>query len=115
MLGDGADETTRVICVLRDDFPLSPNGDNMLIHCARNIDGAPSDAGGATLIPNQWNWVQVEVRSSSTESTDDARIAMWFNSADYAAPTSQSTGGFTLSTSGWSNINLGRFANTAVA
>jgi hypothetical protein len=115
ILGDGTSEITRVICNLRDDYPLSGTGDNMLISCARNIDGEPSLAGGATLLPDRWNYIQIEIRSSSTGTAEDARIAMWFNSNDYDAPSSQSTGGFVLESSGWWNINLGWFAGTAVA
>ena len=114
ILGDGTSEITRVICNLRDDYGVG-TGENMLINCARNIDGAPSQAGGATLLPDQWNYLQIEIRSSSTETAEDARIAMWFNSNDYDAPTSESTGGFVLESSGWWNINLGWFAGTLVA
>jgi hypothetical protein len=115
ILGDGNGETTRVICNLRDDFWASGTGQDMLINCARNIDGAPSHAGGATLLPDQWNFVQIEVRSSSTPTAEDARIAMWYNTNDYDSPTSQSTGGFALETWGWSNINLGRYVGTGLA
>jgi hypothetical protein len=86
-----------------------------LNNCARNIDGAPSLAGGASLVADAWNFVQIEIRSSSAEGVDDARIAMWFGSNDYGAPTAQSSGGFYLGTYGWSNVRLGAYVNTAVA
>ena len=114
ILGDGGPASSRVICALRDDFPLG-SGDDMLVSCARNIDGAPSKADGASLVTGQWNWVQIEIRSSSSASAEDGHIAMWFDSGDQASPTSQSSGGFALETGAWSHIAFGRFANTAVA
>lgn len=114
ILGDGAPEDTRVICNLRDDFGIG-TGNDMLVNCARNIDGAPSQAGGDTLVPNQWNYLQIEVRSSSASGVEDAHISIWFNSNDYDAPTSQSSGGFALETYGWTNVRLGAYANTLLA
>ena len=114
ILGDGTEPSTRVICNLRDDFWVG-NAGNMAINCARNIDGAPSAADGASLDANVWHHIQIEIRSSSTTSSEDARIAMWYDHNDYDSPTSQSTGPFLLETWGWWNISLGFYANAGLA
>jgi hypothetical protein len=112
IVGDGDNAGSRVICHLRDNGSSSQT---MALSCSRNIDGPPNATGLVQLNAGQWNHVQIEMRSSSSGSTN-GRLAMWLNAANsnYGSPTSQS-GAMSLGTNNWQNVNIGFYANATIS
>lgn len=112
IVGDGDNAGSRVICHLRDN---GVSEQTMALSCSRNIDGPPNATGLVQLNAGQWNHVQIEMRSSSSGASN-GRLAMWLNAANsnYASPTSQS-GGMSLGTNNWQNVNIGFYANATIS
>jgi hypothetical protein len=113
IIGDGDNPTGRVICNLRDN---GINEQAMVIQCQRNIDGDPARTGMVALSPDAWHSIQIEMRSSTTTSSGDARIKIWLDgaNANYSSPTTQ-TGAFQLNAINWGNVNIGYYANASAA
>jgi hypothetical protein len=69
----------------------------------QNIAGPPSRFDISPIVPDVWHNVQIKIQSSSTRSTADGMLYQYIDAANQSesTPTAQSSGGFVLSTAGW--------------
>ncbi len=105
ILGDGSDNSSRVIVELR------PNGsDNGLeTRIQKNIDGDEARTPLLGLPMDQTLSLQFEARSGSS-----GRVALWMNNNTYGSPTRVSPN-FSLSAAAWNNLRVGFYSNASLA
>ncbi len=104
ILGDGSDNTSRVIIELRPGA-----GNNLSTRIQRNIDGDEARSGTMDIPNDQVVSLQFEARSGSS-----GRVALWMNNDNYSSPTTTSPN-FNLSASQWNNLNVGYYSNASLA
>jgi hypothetical protein len=105
ILGDGSDNSSRVIIELRPN----PQDNALDTRIQKNIDGPEHGTTVATIPNGQLVSLQFEARSGSA-----GRVALWMNNDNYAAPTRTSPA-FALSAAAWNNLRVGFYSNASLA
>lgn len=97
----------RAIAELKPQTTSPPT--DVTLGIQRGIDGAPSLTPRINLVPGTLYHVQMRVSRGSA-----VRFAQWLNNGNQAAPSSQSTGTFSF-TSTWQNVGIGFYSNATLA
>jgi hypothetical protein len=105
ILGDGSDNTSRVIVELRPN--MTDNGLETRIQ--KNISGDEARTPLLGLPNDQQVSLQFEARSGSS-----GRVAVWMNNNTYGSPTRVSPN-FSLSAGAWNNLRVGFYSNASLA
>jgi hypothetical protein len=105
ILGDGSDNSSRVIVELRPN--MTDNGLETRIQ--KNIAGDEARTPLVGIPMDQSVSLQFEARSGSA-----GRVAVWLNNNTYSSPTRVSPN-FTLSAAAWNNLRVGFYSNASLA
>jgi hypothetical protein len=105
ILGDGSDNSSRVIIELRPN--MTDNGLETRIQ--KNIAGDEARTPLLGIPNDQTVSLQFEARSGSS-----GRVAVWMNNDTYGSPTRVSPN-FSLSAAAWNNIRVGFYSNASLA